>query len=806
MADERGADESTPRDPGEKAPRGHAESRWSSGAKTGVGTSASCAGKVWYTLSHGCVDEIYYPDVDKANTRSVRFLIADGKEFFSDDEIDAEHHVEMLAPGVPGYRVTSVDKRGRYRLHKEIISDPDRSSLLIRVRLENLVEAQSLQLYVFVEPQIDNRGASNDAWAGHFLDVPMLFAQRDAIALAVACSWPFLQRTCGYTETSDALTDLRRHYRLTKLYTDAPGGKVALCGELDLAAEEGECVIAIGFGAAPDEAALLARASVSRPFDEALAIFTKQWQDDQELHLRLPCRSDREEYVYRASIAMLTTHELRMFPGGSVASLSIPWGFSKGDEEVIGYHVLWPRDMVHTALGKLACGDAAGARRTLFYLACTQRADGSWSQNMWKSGKPHWKGVQMDTIAMPILLADKLRREDALEGYDAWPMVCSAAEYLLRIGPATEQERWEKLAGFSASSIPAQVAALLAAADFADAAGEHSERDFLWETADAWNALLDDFLYVRGGELARKHGVSGYYMRIAPPEVIEGVSQEELRVTLEDLEGEQEHLAISLISPDALALVRLGLRRPDDPRILDTLKIIDATLCYEMETGKGWVRSSFDGYGEHADGSPYDETGIGRCWPLLAGERGHYAIAAGDEAFAREMLATMARQTSECGMLPEQVWNAPDIVEHELQNGRPNGSSMPLAWAHSEYIRLLRSLHEKAVGDMPPQTVARYPSDHATSLLQIWTEACQRKWISANRSLRIDLNDAATVTWRIGDGERQTRETLPPRMQLHCVYLPTESAAPGTLVQVKVRKSTGEMLNFDLKVNPETHS
>src|ERR1700709_2187565 len=114
MADERDADASTPRDPGEKAPFGNAESTWSSGAKTGVGTSASMAGRVWYTLSHGSVNEIYYPDVDKANTRSVRFLIADGKDFFSDEDADAEHGVEMLAPGIPGYRVTSLDKQGRY--------------------------------------------------------------------------------------------------------------------------------------------------------------------------------------------------------------------------------------------------------------------------------------------------------------------------------------------------------------------------------------------------------------------------------------------------------------------------------------------------------------------------------------------------------------------------------------------------------------------------------------------------------------------------------------------------------------------
>ena len=125
--------------------------------------------------------------------------------------------------------------------------------------------------------------------------------------------------------------------------------------------------------------------------------------------------------------------------------------------------------------------------------------------------------------------------------------------------------------------------------------------------------------------------------------------------------GNKHHRASEMVSPDALALVRFGLLAPDDPRILDTIKVLDATLKRDTDTGPTWIRSSFDGYGEHDDGSPYIKTGVGRGWPLLAGERGHYELMAGRRGAALNLLQTMSKQTSDCGMIPEQVWNAPDI-------------------------------------------------------------------------------------------------------------------------------------------------
>jgi glucoamylase len=529
---------------------------------------------------------------------------------------------------------------------------------------------------------------------------------------------------------------------------------VTLLAEVDWQASGGEFVLSIAFGERPAEAAQQARAGVQQRFEHVRATFVDQWQKEQQRYLDVHTAEGQSSNLYRVSTAVLQTHESKRFPGGFVASLSIPWGFARGDKDIGGYHVLWPRDLVETAMGKLACGDGEAARRALFYLACTQEKSGSWCQNMWLDGTGHWGAEQMDGIGMPILLADKLRRENMLGDFDPWPMVRGAALFLIKNGPGTQQERWEAVAGFSVFTMACEVAALLAAADFADLASESATAEFLRTTADAWNDAIDDYTYVQGTDLAKRYGIDGYYIRIAPQEVIEERSLEHLRIKLPNhMFGNRSRRAIDVVSPDALGLVRFGLRAPHDPRILQTVQLLDATLRRETETGPGWVRSTHDGYGEHADGAPFNSRGIGRCWPLLAGERGHYELAAGNRHDAERLLQTMASQSSECGMIPEQVWDANDVPERELFNGRPTGSGMPLVWAHAEYIKLMRSIEEGKVWDMPPQPVQRYQVEQRSSPIQIWTEREPRTWVTAGKQLRVDLCADAEVRWAVDSQE-----------------------------------------------------
>lgn len=742
--------------------------RWTSSAKTGVGTSVAQQSRVWFTVGQGVLNEIYFPDVDKANTRNVRFLVTDGTNFFSDEEHDADHHTTAVATGVPTYTVVSTCKLGRYRFTKEITTEAVRDTLLLKCHFEPL-DGTDLQLYVSIEPHLGDQGADNTAWVGEYKGLPMLFAERGDKALAVHASVAFKSTACGYVGENDGYLQLKEHKKLTHPHNMAKNGNVGLCGELDAASAQGRFVLALAFGSEPSEAAQQARAGILSDFESTQKEFIREWQEVQNGLRDMADPEGTEHDMYRITTAVLRTHESKRFPGAFVASLSLPWGFARGDKDAGAYHVLWPRDLCETAMGLMACGDAGAGRRALFYLACVQEANGSWPQNMWLDGTMHWGAIQMDGIAMPILLADQLRRENQLNGYDAWPMIRKACTFLLKMGPTSQQDRWEALPGYAIFTVAVEIAALLAAADFAELAGAQDECDFLRSTADAWHDTIDHYLYARGTSLAQENGVEGYYIRIAPNKVIQNEALDSFWIKLENhvlLGG--LHRVVNVISPDAFALVRYGLRAADDPRMVATAKVIDAHLKRDLTTGPGWTRSTDDGYGEHSDGSPYDGHGIGRCWPLLAGERGHYALAAGDRETAAELLRTISRQTSGCGMIPEQVWDAADIPEHQLFNGHPAGSGMPLAWAHAEYVKLMRSLEENKVWDMPPQPVERYQKQNISADFEQWTEHEPREWVTAGKHLRMDFNEAVTLSWSIDGNSGGKGATSGAVLGRHC--------------------------------------
>ena len=311
---------------------------------------------------------------------------------------------------------------------------------------------------------------------------------------------------------------LSEHFRLTWDYTRAENGNLALTGEIDLAACQGKFVLALGFGRNCWESGQQVLSSLLEDCDEIREHFVRQWRNWQESILPLD-REKREVDLYRTSMAVLRSHESKDFVGGVIASLSIPWGFNKGDEDLGGYHLVWPRDLVETA-GALVAGKAiVDALRVLRYLESTQEADGHWAQNLWLDGRPYWSGIQMDETAFPILLLDLLRREaEGLLGdlHRWWPMVRNAASFIVRNGPVTQQDRWEEDGGYSPFTLAVEIAALLAAADVADLVGEPVSAEYLRDTADTWNDNIERWTYTLDGDLARQIGVDGYYVRIAP--------------------------------------------------------------------------------------------------------------------------------------------------------------------------------------------------------------------------------------------------------------------------------------------------
>ncbi|MBI1763857.1 MAG: glucan 1,4-alpha-glucosidase [Acidobacteria bacterium] len=782
--------------------------RWASSAKSGVGTAIREESRVWFTVSHGIVNEVYYPRLDQANTRDLGFIVTAGATFFSEEKRHASSQIEPLAQGVPGYCLTNTCLEGRYRLNKTIITDPQRDALLQRVRFEPLNGTLAdYHLYVLLAPHIGNCGYGNDGWAGEYKGLPMLFAQRGGLFLALACSIPFAAMSCGYAGVSDGWQELNTHRRLSNTYSQAANGNIALTGEINLTASHGGFTLALAFGVSANEAGQLARAALLRDFDQAENEYVRGWQDYQARCLALGQVNASGFDPYRVSTAVLKTHEATIFPGALIASLSIPWGMTKGDEDLGGYHLVWPRDLVESAGALLAAGDVGGARQTLFYLMCTQEADGHWPQNMWLDGTPYWYGVQMDETAFPILLADLLRRADALDGLDPWLLVRRAAAYLVANGPATPQDRWEEDGGFSPFTLAVEIAALLAAADFFEQAAEKDAAEYLRQTADIWNDHLEQWTYVTDTELAQQLGVAGYYVRIAPLETEFAPSPATGFVPIKNRPPENSNApAGHIVSPDALALARFGLRAPDDARLVNTVKVIDALLKTETATGPVWHRYNEDGYGEHADGSPFDGTGSGRGWPLLAGERAHYELMAGKRAAAVRLLHVMEAQASPGGLLPEQVWDAPDIPALELFNGCPAGSAMPLVWAHAEYIKLLRSLRDERVFDLPPQTVERYQRQGITSTRTSWRFNHKCRAIPVGKVLRLETLSPCRIHWSVDAWRSVTEvETADTHLNVHFADLSTALLPPQTTIVFTffwLEAQRWEGVNYEVTINP----
>ncbi|HEY4101663.1 MAG TPA: glucan 1,4-alpha-glucosidase [Gemmatimonadales bacterium] len=759
--------------------------RWTSSAKSGVGTALSEASELWFTLSHGVINEVYYPRVDRACTRDMGFIVTDGRGFMSEEKRQASHEVESIVPGVPAYRLRNICLEHRYIIEKDILTDPQRPALLQRTRFSALGgKRQDYRLHVLLAPHLGNRGAGNTAWIDEHKGIPMLFAERAGTALALASSVPWFNRSAGFVGTSDGWKDLTTNNAMQWSYTRAENGNVALTGGIEIP-PDGEFLLVLAFGSDAAEAGHRARAALHDGFEMAHATYLRQWDAWQDRLIRLDDhRRDDPLDRYRVSTIVMRSHEASTFPGGMIASLSVPWGFSKGDEDLGGYHLVWPRDLVEIGGGLLAAGANAEVRRILAYLQTTQEADGHWGQNMWIDGTPYWNGIQMDETALPILLVDLALREGAIGDPDLarfWPMIRRAAGYIVRNGPVSPQDRWEEDPGYSPFTVAVEIAALLVAAEAADRAGEPDAARYLRETADGWNACIDHWMYASGAERGAHFDVDGYYVRVAPVDGEDGDSRLQSSISVRNVPAcDADVAACDLISCDALALVRFGLRKPDDPRIVSTLRLIDQLLKVDTPSGPAWRRYNGDGYGEHADGSPFNGTGIGRAWPLLTGERAHYELAAGHTAEAMRLLGAFESFASDGGLFPEQTWDAADIPERELYFGRPAGSAMPLVWAHAEYVKLRRSLRDGTIFDLPPQTVQRYLVDETPSHFAAWRFSHKLHSMTAGQLLRIETTAAAVVHWsRDGWATHADTPTTDSTFDMQIADLATGDVAAG---------------------------
>ncbi len=785
--------------------------RWTSSAKTGIGTALSNMSHVWFTLSHGILNEVYYPDVDKACIRDMGFIVTDGKDFFSEEKREADSKVDWLEEGVPAFKLTNSSRDDRYVIEKVIVTDPYRDTVLQKVKFTvKKGKLSDYQLYILLSPHLGNQGSGNTAWIGEQNGTPILFAQYKDYVLALACSAKWLKKSAGFVGTSDGWHDLSAHKKMTWEYTRAENGNVALTAGIELAESKGEFVTALGFGNNPEMAAKNVIASLKEGFEKAKHDYIAGWHQWMKVNLSSVKSNLSSGLLCAQSLAVIRAHESKGSPGAFIASLSTPWGASNGDDNQGGYHLVWSRDMVETAGGLLAIGAHEDVRKVLTYLQTTQRPDGHWPQNMWLDGTPYWDGIQMDETALPILLVDMARREKALKDTDLalfWPMVRQAAAYLASNGPVSPQDRWEEDPGYSPFTVGAEIAALLVAADIADSIQETDTGNYLREIADVWNDSIERWMYVMGTNWCSEYNVNGYYIRIAPVNNNDSTVNFQTTVHVRNVNAAEDTLAAShLVSPDALALARFGIRSANDPRMQNTIKIIDAMLKVETPTGPSWHRYNDDGYGEHQDGSPFDGTGIGRIWPLLTGERAHFELLAGEKDKAKFLQVTMESFANKSGLISEQVWDKPDIPKYELQFGRPSGSAMPLVWAQAEYLKLQRSLIDGRVFDLPPQTVKRYINSKTVSPRMIWRFNHKIRTIPCGKILRIETMANAIIHW--SDDDWKTVHDIKNSRQILGIYffdLPTESLSEGRQIKFTFywpEVNRWEGIDFEIHIGP----
>ncbi len=144
------------------------------------------------------------------------------------------------------------------------------------------------------------------------------------------------------------------------------------------------------------------------------------------------------------------------------------------------------------------------------------------------------------------------------------------------------------------------------------------------------------------------------------------------------------------------------------------------------------------------------------------------------------LLETMENLASDGGLLPEQIWDSPDIPERGLFFGHPTGSAMPLVWAHAEYLKLVRSITEERVFDMPPQTANRYLKDNITSKLMQWRFNHRLGNMPIGSTLRIETLAPASICWSSDNWNKINNiETTDSELGIYYADLNTEDIKSG---------------------------
>jgi glucoamylase len=749
-------------------------SAWAYSGKQGIGTAyeaykdyafsdqavTGTVSKVWFSLAQGILTETMYGRIHEAQLREMQIIVA-GRDFTAFEKDDCTSRVDYIdkdkagRPLSPAYRLTNTDKKGRFVIIKDVFTDPDQQSLMVRVTVKAL--KGPVRAYVLLDPSVANTSGNDQGTAS----TAALSAYEGPHALSLVASQPFMRAHVGYTGANDGLEDLIKAHRLNAAdpATTKGPGNIVLLGALGEVTGSKTVDLVIGFGASVAQATAEARSTLKTGYAEVLARFNGTgtrigWEDYlsglSELKSLVPLSEDNGKLLY-ASALSLKVQEDHTAAGALIASLSNPWGDTQvTDVSATGYKAVWPRDFYQVSMALAALGDHETPIAAFRYLPQVQvgpetpgnKGDGGWFlQKSHVDGTPEWVGVQLDQTAMPIMLGWRLYEmglisKDELSGAYGKSLK-RAADFLsdggqVNLGwnssritpPFSQQERWEEQPGHSPSTTAAVIAGLQTAASVASMAGDTQGAGKYAQKAADYSQKVETRMFTPSGKVLGADKPASYYLRLSHSDDARDPGKAESR------NGQDEASADLMLDGGFLELVRYGVRSADDTHIAQTLNVFDdqtlpddRRVRYDFRfTGKsgvypGWRRYGLDGYGDRTSGGNYAVNSVmkpdqrGRVWPIFTGERGHYelALAARKPAGVTAADVTRIRQTyvaamelfaNEGLMIPEQVFdNVGSPGPHKYQSGEGTDSATPLAWSHAEYVKLLRSLRDKQVWD-----------------------------------------------------------------------------------------------------------
>ncbi|PSP94809.1 glucoamylase [Halobacteriales archaeon QS_4_62_28] len=722
---------------------------WTTGEKFGIGTvadhDAADPSRVWYTLTEGALTEARFPQVDMMNLRAFDFLVRcrDETDYTArthrergrtDDTI--QRRVEPVDNESLLYRhvITETgDGQGHeWTLTVEYTADPEHDAIVTDVTFTS-DDDTAYDVFAVADVALTTTGSVDrglrhgsdgnyhlvarepDAYT-EYTDNPLLVDENGeaySISMALAADDGFDWATVGAAGTH-RLDALYTQGDLPDAITSVDDDNVVLVGRVGSGKQTSE-TLALGFARRADTAAALGEAegALDRPYETVSAAYADTWSEflaDKQLPDAV---ADDEKLAdqYRASLMTLMAVEDKTYHGASIASPSVPWGeaVTADQQKGYGYNFVWSRDLYQVFTAFETIGSLDIATQQLEYIYEYQQDEAGFiPQNTYLNGMTRWGGEQMDNISFPQVMAYHLAEQGI--GFEdtsySFENVRRSADYVVRNGPATAQERWEEEAGYSPSSIAAEIAGLACAAKLAIDNGHEAEALVWIGLADHWANNVDVWTATETG--TERHTDTPYYTRVTrhgDPEAGHYRTLANDGPTLDER---------NIIDAGFLELARLGIRPSDDTVIENSVETVDDTIRVDMGSAAGFYRYNGDGYGERArgeQGAPWtvEHKGKGRIWPLLTGERAEYELLRDDPDLPPANCLEMMQEVANSGrMIAEQVWDRQHSTDFDWTFGEGTGSATPLAWAMAQYVRLAHSISTGEPVETPAFVEERY--------------------------------------------------------------------------------------------------